>query len=216
MKRRVVLLGPPGAGKGTVGAHLEDQFELAHVSSGEWFRQEIVRGTKLGAALAEMLGRGELVPDEIVLGLLEKWLTPEILDQGFLCDGFPRTLRQGQALDGFCEKRNVPLDVVFYLDCPKEVILERITNRRVCSNCGRNYHLQYAAPWKEGVCDECGGALVQRADDTEAVVTNRLAFYERLTEPLVEYYRNRGKLVGLNAARGSESAAAEAAEMLKA
>lgn len=216
MKRRVVLLGPPGAGKGTVSAGLEDRFQLEHVSSGEWFRREIARETELGRHLEELLVRGELVPDEIVLSLLEHWLTPAVLEKGFLCDGFPRTLRQGEALDKFCESRNAPLDVVLYLDCPESVILERITNRRVCPKCGRNYHLQYAPPRRDGICDFCGGTLEQRADDTEAVVRKRLAFYAQLTEPLVEYYRKRGKLVGLNAARGSEAAIAEASEVLKA
>ena len=214
MKRRVVLLGPPGAGKGTVAASLEARFSLEHVSSGEWLRKEIASGTELGRKVESNLARGELVPDEIVVGLLEHWLTPEVLAKGFLCDGFPRTLRQGEELERFCEEQNAPLDVVLYLDCPVGVILERITNRRVCPNCGRTYHLRFMPPKHGGVCDDCGSGLVQRADDTEPIVRQRLGFYEELTRPLVEYYRKRGKLVALNAALGSEAATAEAAEVL--
>lgn len=214
MKRRVVLLGPPGAGKGTVAAKLESQFQLEHVSSGEWLRREIASGSELGLEVEKHLSQGELVPDEIAVGLIKHWLTPDVLSKGFLCDGFPRTVRQGKALDAFCDEQNAPLDAVFYLDTPEEVILRRITNRRVCENCGRTYHLQWMPPKRAGICDACGTSLIQRADDVEDVVRKRLAFYHELTEPLVEYYRSRGKLVSLNAALGSEAAAAEAAAVL--
>ena len=214
MKRRVVLLGPPGAGKGTVAAALENQFDLEQVSSGEWLRKEIASGSELGQQVEQHLARGELVPDAIVVGLLEHWLTPEVLAKGFLCDGFPRTVRQAKALDDFCRERSAPLDLVFYLDCPEVVILRRITGRRVCEHCGQTYHLQWSPPKKAGACDVCGALLTQRPDDTEDVVRQRLVFYRELTEPLVEYYKSRGKLVSLNAALGSEAAVAQAAAVL--
>jgi adenylate kinase len=210
MKRRLVLLGPPGSGKGTVAEQLEKRFKLEHVSTGQWFRREMSAGTELGQKVEEYIVRGELVPDEVVLGLLEHWVTPDLMHHGFLLDGFPRTQPQAAALDAFCAERNAPLDAVLYLNCPESVIVDRITGRRVCSNCGRIYHLRSTPPQTDGVCNVCGGELMQRSDDTVEVVHNRLQFYQRVTQPLVDYYRQRGKLVALNAASGSNAALADA------
>jgi adenylate kinase len=215
MKRRIVLLGPPGSGKGTVAAKLEERFGLEHISSGQWFRREMQRGTPLGERARQYIERGELVPDEIVLGLIEQWLTPDLIEQGFLFDGFPRTRAQAEALDRFCAEKSAPLEIVLYLHCSEEVILERITGRRVCLSCGKVYHVRTLPPVSPGICDVCGSKLVQRSDDTEEVVKNRLVFYQKVTEPLVDYYRESGKLVSLNAGLGSEDAYVHAAQVLE-
>jgi adenylate kinase len=214
MKRRVVLLGPPGSGKGTVAEMLEAHFNLEHISTGQWFRNETLAGTDLGKQVAGYVERGELVPDELVLGLLDHWLAPNLIEHGYLFDGFPRTRPQAVALDEFCAEKNAPLDVVLYLSAPEDLILERITGRRVCSSCGKNYHVRTLPPRSPGVCDVCGGSLIQRPDDTEEVVRHRLEFYRNITEPLVDYYRNSGKLVSLNGALGSEAAFKNAAQVL--
>jgi adenylate kinase len=215
MKRRIVLLGPPGSGKGTVAARLEERFKLEHLSTGQWFRREMQQGTKLGESARQYIERGELVPDEIVLGLIEHWVTPELLEQGFLFDGFPRTRAQAEALDRFCAEKSAPLELVLYLHLSEDVILERITGRRVCLSCGKVYHVRTLPPVSPGICDVCGSKLVQRTDDTEEVVKNRLVFYQKVTEPLVDYYKESGKLVSLNAGLGSENAYLHAVQVLE-
>ncbi len=214
MKRRIVLLGPPGSGKGTIANMLESHFNLEHISTGQWFRREMAAGTDLGKQVTANVERGELVPDEMVLGLIEHWLTPELIEHGYMFDGFPRTRAQAEALDKFCAEKKAPLDVVLYLSCPEDLIIERITGRRVCLSCGKNYHVRSSPPRSPGVCDVCGSPLVQRPDDTVEVVKNRLEFYRKITEPLVDYYRKSGKLVSLNGAQGSEAAFKAAAQVL--
>jgi adenylate kinase len=215
MKRRIVLLGPPGSGKGTVAEKLEQRFQLEHISTGQWFRREMQQGSEMGERARQYIERGELVPDAIVLGLIEQWLTPDLIEHGFMFDGFPRTRAQAEALDRFCAEKSAPLEIVLYLDCSEEVILERITGRRVCLSCGKIYHVRTLPPVSPGVCDVCGSKLVQRSDDTEEVVKNRLVFYQKVTEPLVDYYRESGKLVSLNAGLGSEDAYVHAAQVLE-
>ena len=214
MKRRVVLLGPPGSGKGTVAERLQAEFKLEHISTGQWFRREMSKESELGRKVKGYVSQGELVPDECVVGLLEQWLTPEMLERGFLLDGLPRTCPQAEALDRFCARRGAPLDLVLFLDCPEAVVMDRITGRRTCLSCGSVYHVRTFPPRISGVCDKCGSALVQRADDREDVVKNRLEFYRKITEPLLDYYQESGKLVSLNAALGSEAAYNAAAQAL--
>lgn len=215
MKRRVVLLGPPGCGKGTVAGMLETQLDLEHFSTGHWFRREMEQGTELGKKVGAYIVRGELVPDELVLGLVELWLTPELIRQGYLFDGFPRTSAQAEALDAFCAKKNAPLDVVLYINCSEDVIIERITGRRVCLSCGKVYHVRTLPPRSPGVCDVCGSPLTQRQDDTVEVVKNRLDLYRTITEPLVDYYSKTGRLVSLNGAQGSEAVFKAALQVLE-
>jgi len=215
MKRRVVLLGPPGSGKGTVAGKLADRFGIEHISTGQWFRKEMEAGSELGKKISETVKRGELVRDECVVGLFEQWLTPNLILKGYLLDGLPRTLPQAEALDVFCAEKKAPIEVVLYLECPDEVIVKRITGRRVCLTCGKTYHVENFPPRIPGICDACGSRLVQRPDDLEAVVQSRLEFYKQVTEPLVEYYRKSGKLVSLNAALGSEAAYSTAAQALE-
>ena len=215
MKRRVVLLGPPGSGKGTVAEKLETKFNLEHLSTGQWFRREMAQGTELGERARQYIERGELVPDSIVLGLIQHWLTPDLIKHGFMFDGFPRTRAQAEALDRFCAEKAAPLELVLYLHCSEKVIIERITGRRMCLSCGKIYHVRTLPPVSPGICDVCGSELTQRTDDTEEVVKNRLVFYQKVTEPLVDYYRESGKLVSLNAGLGSEDAYLRAAQALE-
>ncbi|MGZ8937931.1 MAG: adenylate kinase [Limisphaerales bacterium] len=215
MKRRIVLLGPPGSGKGTVAQKLEERFDLEHISTGQWFRREMQSGTELGEQARQYIERGELVPDEIVLGLIDHWVTPELIKHGYLFDGFPRTRAQAEALDRFCAEKSAPLEAVLYLHCSEEVVMERITGRRVCLSCGKIYHVRTLPPVSAGICDVCESRLTQRTDDTEEVVKNRLVFYQKVTEPLVDYYRESGKLVSLNADLGSEDAYVRAAQVLE-
>jgi adenylate kinase len=194
---------------------LEKNFQLEHISTGHWFREEMQAGTPLGLKVREYVVRGELVPDELTLGLLKHWLTAKVLESGFLLDGFPRTRAQAERLDTFCDEANAPIDVVLYLSCPESVILERITGRRVCLSCGKGYHVRAFPPISPGICDVCGGPVVQREDDKEEAVRVRLEFYRTVTEPLVDYYRESDILVSLNAAVSSKAAYSLAARTLE-
>jgi adenylate kinase len=191
-KPRLVLLGRQGAGKGTQSARLSEHFEVMHVSTGDMFRTQAAQGTAFGLEAKRYMDAGELVPDEIVVGVIEECMAPGApLDGGFVLDGFPRTLQQAQELDRVIAGH--PLDLVIDLDVPREIVLDRIAGRRVCENCQRTYHvnLQPEVPW---ICDTCGGDVRQRDDDTEEAVDRRLELYDQEILPIVEYYRTRGLL----------------------
>lgn len=215
MKRRIVLLGPPGSGKGTIAVRLQEQFGLCHVSSGHWLREEIQKGTAIGCQARVFLDRGELVPDEIVLAFMERRLEPELRGSGFVLDGFPRTLPQATALDVWLSERQAPIEAVLLCDCSEPVILDRITGRRVCPNCGRGYHIRTMPPRVAGRCDVCQVVLVQREDDTEPVVRRRLQVYSRQTEPVIGYYERQGKLRRVDAALPSPAFYAASIEALE-
>ena len=188
-------MGPPGAGKGTQAKRLVDRFGMAHLSSGDIFRAEKASGSPLGAKLAGFMAAGALVPDEIVVEIMAKAITSADGPAGLMLDGFPRTVPQGQALDKQLAKAGKPLDGVVVITCDDEAIVRRITGRRNCPVCGRIYHVQYMPPKVAGVCDDCDGAqLVQRADDKEEVVRQRLAAYYKQTEPVIAYYRKSGQV----------------------
>ncbi|MDX1951420.1 MAG: nucleoside monophosphate kinase [Verrucomicrobiota bacterium] len=206
MKRRVVMLGPPGCGKGTIATKLENHFGLKHISSGHWLRREVQSGSEFGREIQEFLDHGQLVPDRLVLAALEHWLTKAVLQQGYILDGFPRTRAQAVAFDTLCLEYALPLELVLYCSCPDEVILDRITGRRVCPSCGRTYHVRHFPPRFSGKCDVCHTFLEQRSDDTESVVRDRLKIYKQETEPLVEFYQSQGKLVLLDAVAGTSTA----------
>jgi len=189
---RLVLMGPPGAGKGTQAKRLVEKFGMAHLSSGDLFRAEKASGSELGRKLASYMDAGKLVPDEIVVELMAKAITHCRAPGGLLLDGFPRTLRQAKALDEQLAKAGRPLDAVVVVTADPEQIVERISGRRSCPRCGKVYHLTHLPPRRDAVCDVDGTALVQRDDDKEEVVRQRLATYRRQTEPVVEYYRQRG------------------------
>lgn len=195
---RLILLGPPGAGKGTQAARICQKYGIPHISTGDIFRKHIKEGTDFGKKAQEYMNRGELVPDDLVLEIAEARLLEEDCGNGFLLDGFPRTVRQAEHLDRFLNEKNLSIDKVLDIDVDKEVLMTRLIGRRVCRNCGATYHVITMPPEKEGVCDICGGELYQRSDDTAATVENRIEVYTAQTMPLIEYYKNLGKIARID------------------
>jgi adenylate kinase len=190
---RLVLLGKPGAGKGTQAALLSAHYGVEHLSTGDVFRAAVAQGTPTGLEVKRFLDTGELVPDEIVIRVVdEHFAAGGPLEDGFILDGFPRTLVQAEELEQVLDGH--PLDVVLDIEVPTETILDRIAGRRVCVKCGATYHVNNP-PTVDWTCDVCGGEVVQRDDDTEAAVANRLEVYERQTVPIIDFYKNLGKLV---------------------
>lgn len=199
----LILLGPPGAGKGTQAKELVAEFGLPHISTGDIFRAAIKAGTPLGRKAQEFLDSGALVPDEIVIGIVTERLAADDTKRGFLLDGFPRTVPQADALDRYLSEENRPLTAVVDLEADREVLMTRLTGRRVCRQCGAPYHLETLRPKAEGICDRCGGELYQRDDDRESTVAERLRVYEEQTKPLTEYYQRRKLLRRVNAVGSS-------------
>ena len=191
--RGLLILGPPGSGKGTQAQLLAKSCGLQHLSTGDLLRDEVKAGSVLGQKAKAYMDTGRLVPDELLLGMVKGRLASDAA-QGFLLDGFPRNLAQAEALDGMLKDLDRTLDLAILLDVPGDELVARITNRRSCPACKAVYHLKAKPPAKAGVCDACGGALIQRPDDTEATVRKRLAVYEESTRPLVDLYGKRGIL----------------------
>ena len=191
--KRVVLLGPPGAGKGTQAKKISEKYNVLHISTGDIFRANVKEGTPLGLKAKEYMDRGDLVPDELVCDLVEDRLTWDDCENGYLLDGFPRTVYQAEHFDRFLEGRGHELDLVLDIEVPDEVILPRMAGRRVCRGCGASYHVVTHPPKVEGVCDLCGGEVSQRDDDSEETVLARLKVYADQTSPLIEYYSKTGK-----------------------
>ena len=191
---RVVLLGPPGAGKGTQAKWLQERFEACQVSTGDILRKAVAEQTPLGKQAAAYINRGALVPDSLIVDLVAERLKEKDCDKGFVLDGFPRTISQAESLEEILKKMGLALDCVLFVQVPHRVIVERLAGRRTCKGCGALYHLTLDPPSKEGVCDRCGGELYQRDDDREETITARLKVYEAQTAPLVNYYRERGML----------------------
>ena len=192
---RAVLLGPPGAGKGTQAVRLVEKYEIPHISTGDIFRKNIKEGTELGKKAQEYMNAGALVPDELVVDLVKDRLQRDDCKNGFLLDGFPRTIFQAEKLDEFLSESNLKMDIVINLKVEKEALIKRLTGRRVCKDCGASYHIVNIPPKKEGVCDICGGELIQRKDDNIETVENRINVYEEQTAPLIGYYKEAGSLV---------------------
>jgi len=191
---RVVLLGPPGAGKGTQARLLREEFSACQISTGDILRQAVAEQTLLGTQAAAYLDRGALVPDDVIVNLVAERLKERDCEQGFILDGFPRTIAQAQGLDAILERMGIDLDCVLSVRVPEKTVIERLAGRRTCKNCGALYHTVYEPPKKEGVCDRCGGELYQRDDDREETIAHRLRVYEEQTAPLADYYRRRGLL----------------------
>ena len=195
---RLILLGPPGAGKGTQAANIVNKYQLPHISTGDIFRANIKQGTDLGNRAKAFMDKGELVPDSLVVELVEDRLQQDDTKIGFMLDGFPRTLPQAEALDSVLENMGSTLNYVINIVVDPSVLVERAVGRRICRDCGATYHVKFNPSKEEGVCDQCSGELYQRSDDNEETVTNRIAVYTNETAPLVDYYKNSGKLVTIN------------------
>ncbi len=195
---KIVLLGPPGAGKGTQADILVKKLLVPHISTGDMFRAAISNGTELGKEAKSYMDKGQLVPDIVTVGIIRDRISMSDCREGFLLDGFPRTLPQAEALDNLMEEMSSNLDAVLNISVPLDRLIDRLTGRRMCRNCGTIYHLLYNAPEVENVCDACGGELYQRDDDKEETVKSRLEVYEAQTAPLIEYYEQKGILHTIN------------------
>lgn len=206
---RTILLGPPGAGKGTQAAKIVEKYGIPHISTGDIFRENIKKGTELGKKAQEYMNRGELVPDDLVIEIATTRLLEDDCKNGFLLDGFPRTVYQAERLDEFLAARGSKIDKVLDIAVEKEELITRLTGRRVCKSCGASFHVVNIPPKKEGVCDYCGGELIQRADDNLETVTNRIDVYEAQTMPLIDYYEKAGNLVHIDGSTGLESVFAD-------
>ena len=195
---RTILLGPPGAGKGTQAVKIVEKYGIPHISTGDIFRENIKNGTELGKKAQEYMNRGELVPDELVVEIATDRLLKDDCKEGFLLDGFPRTVFQAEKHDEFLQAHGEKLDVVIDIEVEKQELLTRLTGRRVCKKCGASYHIVNIPPKKEGICDICGGELFQRDDDTVETVENRIEVYKAQTMPLVDYYKKAGNLAEID------------------
>ena len=195
---RAILLGPPGAGKGTQAETIVNEFSIPHISTGDIFRKNIKEGTALGKKAKEFMDQGKLVPDDLTVELVKDRLLQDDCKNGFLLDGFPRTIYQADALEDALKSMNQSLDYVINIIVRKELLVERAVGRRVCKDCGQTYHMSSNKPSKEGICDNCGAELMQRKDDTEETVANRINVYREQTEPLIDYYTKKGIIVNID------------------
>ena len=216
LKRAVIFLGPPGAGKGTQAKRLAQRYGVPHLSTGDMFRDHVSRGTELGRLAEPIMERGELVSDEIVLGMVEERVSRPDCANGFVFDGFPRTLAQAEKLDLILERLHFGHPLVIHFLVDQDALLRRLTGRRTCSVGGEIYNIYEHPPKVDGRCDNDGGELVQRPDDRPEVIRERLAAYERQTKPLVDYYRQRGVLVEVDGAANMETVARSLLRILEA
>ena len=191
---RIILLGPPGAGKGTQAKSISNKFSIPHVSTGDIFRKNISEKTPLGIEAKKHIDKGHLVPDELTIDIIKDRLNNEDCSNGFLLDGYPRTVNQAEALETLLEEEGNYLDTALLIKVPREFILKRMTGRRVCLTCGASYHITFNPPEMDGKCNLCGCDVVQRADDNEDTVSERLDIYDAQTEPLIKYYGDKNSL----------------------
>lgn len=211
----IILMGPPGAGKGTQATRIEDGFHLPHISTGDMFREAIAKGTPLGKRAKSIIESGGLVPDEITIALVRERLSQPDCAHGYLLDGFPRTMAQAEALSKMGPEINRPVELVLDIAVPDDELLKRIVGRRVCPNCGASYNIHFMKPKVEGICDRCGHELIQRKDDNEASFKVRLANYYSSTAPLIDYYKKLGVYHSFDGTIGADNVYAAMAELLE-
>lgn len=200
----LLIMGKPGAGKGTQAKKILDHFNLTHISTGEIYREEIKKGSFIGQEAKKYLDQGNLVPDKMTNDIVRVVLKTTEFDNGFMLDGYPRTISQAEALDEMLEEQHMHLTAVINVDVDDDIISDRMSGRRVCSNCGETYHLEYHPPKKDGVCDVCGHQLIQRPDDLKESVLNRLKIYKNKTQPLLDYYENKDLLLVIDGENSSD------------
>ena len=206
---KIILMGPPGAGKGTQAEKLVDLYQIPHISTGDMFRKAQKDGTELGLKAKSYMDQGQLVPDEVTVGIVKERLAEADCKGGFLLDGFPRTVQQADALDAILKELDMALDCVVNIEVDKAFLVDRLTGRRVCRACGATYHIANKAPKAEGVCDKCGGELYQRGDDTIETVSNRLDVYAAQTAPLIDYYKSKGIMSSIDGSKSMEDVLAD-------
>lgn len=199
---RLILLGPPGAGKGTQAAGIVEKYAIPHISTGDIFRKNIKEGTALGVKAKEYMDKGLLVPDELVVAIVEDRLKEADCKEGFLLDGFPRTVNQAKALDEALASMDTALDKVINVNVDKDILVGRAVGRRICKECGATFHITFNPPSKDGICDKCGEELYQRADDNEETVSKRIEVYLNETQPLIEYYKEKNIIVTVDGQQG--------------
>ncbi len=214
MAIRMILLGPPGAGKGTHAKFLSGRYGVPHISTGDILRAKIKDGSPLGEKAKSYMESGKLVPDELVIEMVVERLKNPDVRNGFILDGFPRTVDQAVALDSRLEAENQKIEIVLDFDTDEATVIDRLAGRRACANCNANYHVRNVPPKREGICDVCGSALVQRKDDNEETVRRRLQVYRDQTEPLIDFYRTRGILNRINGNLKIEKLQAELFELI--
>ncbi len=207
--KAIILLGAPGAGKGTLAEGIRSKTDYIHVSTGDMLRAAIKAGRETGLEAKSFMEKGELVPDDLIMRIVGERLSQGQSSDQYMFDGFPRTLEQARLLDETLAKSDAKVDQVFLLEVPTSVIVSRLSGRRICKGCGAVYHVTNIPPKVEGVCDQCGGALYQRPDDSEATVMNRLEVYESQTASLIDFYEKKGVLVRINAGTNPQAATAE-------
>ncbi|MCZ0755237.1 adenylate kinase [Anoxybacillus sp. J5B_2022] len=210
----LVLMGLPGAGKGTQAEKIVQEYGIPHISTGDMFRAAMKEGTALGLQAKAYMDRGDLVPDEVTIGIVRERLSKDDCQKGFLLDGFPRTVAQAEALETMLAELGRSIDYVINIEVDKGILMERLTGRRICKECGATYHLVFNPPAKPGVCDKCGGELYQRADDNEETVANRLEVNMKQTQPLLDFYRTKGYLRNINGQQEIEQVFADICELL--
>ena len=201
---QLLLMGAPGAGKGTQATKLVEKFGIPQISTGDMFRAAVAEGTQLGKQAKSFMERGKLVPDEVTIGIVRERLSKDDCKDGFILDGFPRTVEQADALNKILDNLGKKIDCVLNIAVPKSYLIERAVGRRICKNCGATYHVKFHAPKIANICDACGGELYQRADDTEATMKNRLHGYETSTRPLIDYYKSAGIYKEVNGSQAIE------------